>query len=995
MRTRSTRTSRPLNVAGKPVKSRQSFAHADQLARVNPDAAARQLLRSNALLKNSKQRAELWSLLQNLGGDAVVARASKAILTTRHTDELQAVLSAASADCWNGTASAIEARFHRECARAKESDSELLQRLRALAAAAISLDATLEAADLRRLLKSPVSATRAIGAEIVARQSRWDLVLETLPLCWDRGEARIFAGQALGVMGGEEHAAELWSRALAARKANRQRLLHHLLKILGAMGAFDIQLPLKFWIEDDVASNEAATTRNPWFYGTLWSRLLSAKLGAGAATREEALEELRWFVRVAGPELPRVPGAASNPDRFDVAQTFVLLGAESEAEELLKRFASRGLPSPAEYPKLLFASLRPHVEADTTPAGVAWLAASGDEAARKKVLDGFAAALKQGQRPEHWELRDFFDREQIAAIARQALHQQPAGTLRQILALLYAEHSASLVKDCVTRLARTHSSSVVQWKARQLREALKNTTQPRLHPRAIDYSFQRWVRLDAAILSGALRPGHAPKAPPKEESHPPSGILKPVRAGQGYLLSTAGLSAESRRQTIKELLSNSLSKALQRELPLGPSLEERPDIKAVREPAPPQNELDEHMAELAQAVMSMWNEADEALTLDEEGLRLMAAALSTEARVLDEDDLEACGAFIGEVLRKRVGGSWTGYDDNYRLEIPVPSSVIAGEEGESMEVLVFDPLGWAREINMRKDVVEGTQLLLENFQHALNKAKPQSAALKFHVNPSQAFEAAIMKLGDLPPLTPMTELLAEARAFVFRLLPEEWPAVLAALEPLIEGTWVRVAASFAIYAPGEAFCRLWARWGAGKMKDSAFVDAIIEAIGAVIERDDLEAMPHWTIQPAQSRHAFLHPLRKRMPREMWRKVLQLLLRQRAGAGDRAGVSWCLYSYKYEFPDVLPLVELFCALSVSARQTLLRSTVHATMDERKLFRPLWAEALRDPAPAVVLSALEAVAVNNVRSLRALVQALTRDKRESIADAASEVLGAWEG
>lgn len=997
MPTRSPRTARLLNVkaGGRPGQSRQTFASAHQLAQVNPDAAARQLLRANVVLKGRQQRVELWALLQNLGGDSAIARAEKTILNARYTEELEAVLAAAAADFWFPTAHAIAARFHRDATRASKANTDGIRRLRALARAAIRLSVSLPKKDILRLLKSTVPKVRTIGAELVAAQKRGDLVDDILPICWDRGEGRMAAGQALAWLGSEGHAAELWARALAARKSGKHRLLHHLLKTLGAMGAFDIQLPLKFWIEDDIASAEAATTGNPWFYGTLWSRLLAAKLGAGATTTAEALDDLRWFVRVAGPELPRVPGAASDPDRFDVAQLFMLLGAPQDAEELIKRFAARGLPPPAKYPKLLFSSLRPFAESDPSSAGLTWLAASGDEAARTQVLDGYAGALGRGVIPEHWEISGFFERDELTTVMRRALKGQAPGLLRQILSVIGSDPSAIFIKDEIAQLARTHASSVVQWKARQLRASLKHAAQPEPHPATVDFSFQRWMRLDAAVLSGAVRPGHEPPHIEKEK-RPPSGILPPLHPGQNYLLEFDGLSKDSRLETVRDLLMAPLSRQLARELPAGPSLEERPDIKAVREPAPPESEIDERMADLASAVMTMWNEADEALTLDEEGLRLMAAALSTEARVLDEDDLEACGAFIGEVLRKRCGGQWSGYDDNYRLEIPlVGDSVVRGGDNDGGELLVLDPLGWAREINARKDIVEGTQLLLENFHHAMSKAKPQSQAARYHVNPSAAFEAAILKLGDLPPQTPMTDLLAEARAFVFRLLPEEWPAVLAALEPLIEGAWVRVAASFAIYAPGESFCRLWARWGSGRRKDSSFVDAILEAVGAVVERDDLEAMPHWTIQPAQSRHAFLHPLRKRMPAEMWRNVLQLLLRQRAAAGDRSGVTWCLYSYKYEFTDVLPLIKLFCALSVSARQTLIRSTVHATQDERKLFRPLWAEAMRDPAAVVVLATLESIAFNNVRSLRPLVTSLARDKREAIAEAANEVFAAWEG
>jgi hypothetical protein len=154
-------------------------------------------------------------------------------------------------------------------------------------------------------------------------------------------------------------------------------------------------------------------------------------------------------------------------------------------------------------------------------------------------------------------------------------------------------------------------------------------------------------------------------------------------------------------------------------------------------------------------------------------------------------------------------------------------------------------------------------------------------------------------------------------------------------------------------------------------------------------------MPNWTAQPAQVRLSFLNPLRKRMEAGIWRKVLLLLLRQRAAAGDRGGVGWCLFSYRYEFVDCLPLVAIFCEMSVSARQTVLRATLHCTREETRLFRPLWAEALRDAAPVVVLSALDAISTNRARSLRPLIAALTHDKRDEVQKAAANLLQLWQG
>ena len=76
--------------------------------------------------------------------------------------------------------------------------------------------------------------------------------------------------------------------------------------------------------------------------------------------------------------------------------------------------------------------------------------------------------------------------------------------------------------------------------------------------------------------------------------------------------------------------------------------------------------------------------------------------------------------------------------------------------------------------------------------------------------------------------------------------------------------------------------------------------------------------------------------------------------------------------------------------MSARQTVVRATRHCTRDELSLFRPVWAEALRDPATAVVAAALDAVGSNRARSLRFLVEALRQDAREGLGQLAQAVL-----
>ena len=141
--------------------------------------------------------------------------------------------------------------------------------------------------------------------------------------------------------------------------------------------------------------------------------------------------------------------------------------------------------------------------------------------------------------------------------------------------------------------------------------------------------------------------------------------------------------------------------------------------------------------------------------------------------------------------------------------------------------------------------------------------------------------------------------------------------------------------------------------------------------------------------------SFLNSLRKRMDAKVWRSVLLLLLRQRAAACDRDGVGWCLFSYRYEFSDCLPLLTAWLNMSVSARQTVLRATLHCTRRDLKLYRPLWAEGLRDSAAAVVRAAIDAVATHRARSLRKLIEALAHDKRDPVAASAQKLLEIWNG
>ena len=237
----------------------------------------------------------------------------------------------------------------------------------------------------------------------------------------------------------------------------------------------------------------------------------------------------------------------------------------------------------------------------------------------------------------------------------------------------------------------------------------------------------------------------------------------------------------------------------------------------------------------------------------------------------------------------------------------------------------------------------------------------------------------------------MNELLAEVRIFVYRMDPNDWPSVLTSCDFLLENaSGARIVAALCAYAPGSVLGRMWAHWGAKLRESSGLTVALIEALRVVAERDDLEALPDWTFQPPVPRMSFLNTLRKRLNASDWRKILMLLIRQRASAGDIAGVGWCLFSYKFEYPDALPLVKTFVEMTVSARQTVLRSTRHCTRDELSLFRPLWAEGLRDPSAPVVAAALDAVGVNRARSLRFLAEALNGVTREGIGQLAQSVL-----
>jgi hypothetical protein len=951
-------------------KRRQVFADVSQLARVNPDALARNLLHPKRI-KNSQQRREIWDLFQQLGGNAVIRRAADSIHRARESAELQAVLQAAMVDNWFEIGPALAQRFHREAQRVAHGvpSAESIARIQALSEAAVGLNAPLAAADLRILLKTSSSRLREIAAGVVAASGFKELAGDCLPLCWERGLAHNPAADAVGKLGTEEHAQELWRRALAARRAGRLKTLIHLLRPLAEMGVFDIHMALRVWIEDDAARSPS----DAWAYAEIWSRLTAARFAAGDCERGEAIDQLHWFIELAGPYAQSAKVDSRPHGYFFVADELARLGASRDAEALLTRFAVHGLPDPELFPKLLFPGLRKLVAQPESGVGLLWLAASGERSAQNRLLSNWQGELLEGGTPENWSLHARIDPAALVSMMRRSLRSRAPGVLRHILSLPMSSELAAKLKPQIARLAKSHASKVVRWKARRVLSRIRAAKSSQA-TRDI-----RWMRLDAAVLAGAHRSRVAKAVQVHAQSGPIAGIITPARAGRGYRLQFEALPPELRALTVKALLTGPLERALDREIPLGPSLEDRPDFKSIRELAPPSNDVDRRMIELAQAVINYWSDADDLLTLDEDGVGMVSTALAADIRSLDEEDIEACGAFIGEALRKALGGQWSGYDGNYLLE--------AGGE-------LLDPLGWVREVYTRKDAIDGAEMLVGRFAEAVARLK-KPPRVSHHVDPSAACARIVSEMCE-DSGKPMADLLSEARALSYRFEHDEWSAVLAAMDPLIGNpAGNRVLAAIALYAPHDIFAHLWSQWGRHRREESGLADAIVEAMSGAAERDDLEAMPNWTAQPGMARLSFLNPLRKRMDAVAWRKVLMLLLRQRAAAGDRAGVGWCLFSYRYEFQDCLPLAAVFCSMSVIARQTVLRATLHCTRDETRLFRPLWAEALRDPAPVVVLAALDAISSNRARSLRPLVTALSSDSREEVRDTATNLLQLWQG
>src|SRR5207249_868954 len=120
-----------------------------------------------------------------------------------------------------------------------------------------------------------------------------------------------------------------------------------------------------------------------------------------------------------------------------------------------------------------------------------------------------------------------------------------------------------------------------------------------------------------------------------------------------------------------------------------------------------------------------------------------------------------------EALRKKLGGSWSGWDEQYVLDV----------NGE-----VLDPIGWVRQVYAKKDVVEGTQTLINAFVAAVMRLDPKPTKRHYHPDPTLAIEQAITRLNEFAADVPMAQLLGESRVLSYRLDPAEWPSVLTALD---------------------------------------------------------------------------------------------------------------------------------------------------------------------------------------------------------------------
>ena len=888
---------------------RPALAEAGRMANENPDKLAKNLLRSRTFANSRQHKYEIWPLLQNLGSDAVIKRAATLIPTTRSTMELVAVLSAAEADGWHETSAAITRRFATEINRLgkRAPSKDALQRIDALCSVGAKLSIHYTTADLRTLLKHSSTRLRAMAAAYVQKLKRTDLVGDVVSTACSKGPGAADAIEAVCEFGDTACAATLWPRALTARKAGQPEAVHTYFRMLGAMGAFDCQLALRVWIEEDFAKSEDVG----WSHAEAWCAFVHAKFAADECSNADALAELQWFLHVA--ERSAVPELRMEGEGvFYLARSFAVLGATADADRLVQLAVKRSLPNADHFPLLLAAAL---AAGGATAAPTTWLAAAGDLVAQRKIVENWPVLLRDGRKPLNWEMRSKLDAGVLRDTLCDALRSETPGAVRHVLKFVCGDAVAWIVRDEIEQLASNHASEVVRWKAARVLDAMNTASESRLDDPEIVRPV-RWVRLDALVLSGSTRIRETKKRAARVAVAAPAGpgLIAPEREGGDWRLVVDNLRTAARRETVQSILAGPLNRVLHRRAPLGPAFEERPDIRAIRELAPPKNGLDEQMAEMAKAVMDFWVFGDEFLTLDLNGIAQVAAFLSSANVTMDPDDLMACGAFLGEAMRKRFGGEWTGFDENYRLDVG----------GES-----FDPIGMAKALFERKDPFHGPILASETFVAAEARFNPRKRSGPPR-DTGASFERVIKNLCEMPHTAPMKDLMAETRVFSYRIEQSDWPVILAACDPLLENaSGARIVAAICIYAPGEAFARAWARWGTRRRETSGLPKFLTDAMAVAADRDDLEAMPDWTVPVPASRFSFLNALRKRAVAADWRKILLLLLRQRAAVGDLPGASWCLFSFKYEFPDCLPLVRVFCEMTVSARQTLVRATRHCT------------------------------------------------------------------
>ena len=460
------------------------------------------------------------------------------------------------------------------------------------------------------------------------------------------------------------------------------------LRMLAALKAVDILMALRCWIEEDFAVSEELG----WPFAESWCALVLARAESGDCSKDEALHELRWLLHVAEGASP--DAKLDHEGVFHLAATLLKLGESAEAERLTLRVAARMLPPIEQFPTLV-SFVYEHAPG---PKPTAWLAAAGERSAQEKIVENWVPQLRAGRTPINWSMRDLLEADLLRDVLNEALDSDQPLAVRRVLKLICGTSSAALVREKLEALAANAGSEVVRWKAQRVLDEL--TVAEATIPAKV-VAPVKLVRLDATVLTGAQRIVKAPEV--VKPASPRTGLKAPARAGRGWTLDFETLKASARNETVKALLRAPLNQFLDRRAPFGPSYEQRPDVRAVRETAAPHGPIDEQMAEMAQAVMLNWIYSDEALTLDIGGAAQLAGFLATPGVTMDQDDLVACGAFLGETLRKRFGGEWHGFDGEYQL-------IVGGQ--------TFDPLSLARELMAHKDPMKACMQAAELLERA-------------------------------------------------------------------------------------------------------------------------------------------------------------------------------------------------------------------------------------------------------------------------------------